>query len=321
MAKGLSLHQNEKQKHFSASFIETKLRGDVKMTTLGWIGLGHMGAPMSLRLVQAGHKLNAYNRTREKANTLAEAGATILDSPQEIVEQSDIVFIMLSDANAINSVLANNDGVLTALTPGKIVVNMSTIAPSEAVSFAKLVSAKGGQYVDAPVSGSVGAAKTGQLVILAAGEKAAIDTCQPYFDVLGKGTIHFGDAGMGSSAKLAINLLLGVMGQGIGEAVLFAEKLGVNKEKMLELIDNSALNSPFFQLKKDMYAKNDFPAAFMVELMSKDLDLVKAEADRIGTVLPLAEAADKTYRSAKEHGKGKLDMAAVYQELRELNAN
>jgi 3-hydroxyisobutyrate dehydrogenase len=125
--------------------------------------------------------------------------------------------------------------------------------------------------------------------------------------------------GMGSSAKLAINLLLGVMGQGIGEAVLFAEKSGVDKEKMLELISQSALNSPFFQLKKDMYGRDEFPAAFMVGLMSKDLGLVKAEADRMETTLPLAEAADRTYRSAKEHGKATLDMAAVYQELREQN--
>lgn len=289
------------------------------MTALGWIGLGHMGGPMSVRLVQAFHKLNAYNRTSEKSAILAEAGATILDSPKEIVEQSDIVFIMLSEAQAIESVLTRDDGLLTALVPGQIVVNMSTIAPSDAVSFARLVSSKGGQYVDAPVSGSVGAAKTGQLVILAGGEDVAISTCQPYFDVLGKGTINFGVAGMGSSAKLAINLLLGVMGQGIGEAVLFAEKLGVDKEKMLELIANSALNSPFFQLKKEMYIKNDFPAAFMVELMSKDLGLVKAEADRMKATFPLAEAADNTYRSAKEHGKAKLDLAAVYQELKEQN--
>lgn len=285
--------------------------------TLGWIGLGHMGVPMATNLLKAGYTVAAYNRTREKTASLAEAGATVFDLPKEIVANSNIIFIMLSDAKAIQAVFDMDDGVLAALAPGKIIVNMSTIAPTDAVLFAKLVSERGGQYVDAPVSGSVGAAKTGQLVILAGGDKVAIDTCQPYFDVLGKGTIHFGAAGMGSSAKLAINLLLGVLGQGLGEAILFAEKLGVDKEKMLELIGNSALNSTFFQLKKDMYSKDEFPAAFMVELMSKDLGLVKAEADRIGTVFPLAEVADKTYRSAIAHGKAKLDMAAVYQELRD----
>ena len=287
------------------------------MLTSGWIGLGHMGVPMAMNLLKAGDTVTAYNRTHEKTASLADAGATIFDLPKEVVANSDIIFIMLSDAKAIQTVFNMDDGVLAALAPGKIIVNMSTIAPTDTVLFAKLTSEKGGQYVDAPVSGSVGAAKTGQLVILAGGDKVAIDTCQPFFDVLGKGTLHFGAAGMGSSAKLAINLLLGVLGQGIGEAILFAEKLGVNKEKMLELIANSALNSPFFQLKKDMYSKDEFPAAFMVELMSKDLGLIKAEADRIGTVFPLAEVADKTYRSAIAHGKAKLDMAAVYQELRD----
>ncbi len=289
------------------------------MTALGWIGLGHMGTPMAMNLLQAGHRVNAYNRSRDKATTLAESGAAVLGSPREIVEQSDIVFIMLSDSYAIRSVLTQADGVLEAVTPAKVIVNMSTIAPEDAVAFAKLVSEGGGKYVDAPVSGSVGAAKAGQLVILAGGKKAAIDACQPYFDILGKETIRFGATGTGSSAKLAINLLLGVMGQGIGEAVLLAENSGVDKEKFLELISKSALNSPFFQLKKDMYGGDEFPAAFMVELMSKDLGLVKVEADRQGTALPLAEAADRTYRAAKEHGKAGLDMAAVYLELRDQN--
>ena len=287
------------------------------MNRLGWIGLGHMGTPMALNLLQAGHRVTAYNRSRDKVTPLAELGATILGSPSAIVAQSDIVFIMLSDSPAIRSVLTQTDGVLEAMTPGKVIVIMSTIAPVDALAFAHQVAAAGGRYIDAPVSGSVGAAKAGQLIVLAGGEGAAIDICQPYFDLLGKETVHLGAVGTGSSAKLAINLLLGVMGQGIGEAVLLAEKLGVDKEKFLGLIAKSALNSPFFQLKKDMFSKEEFPAAFMVELMSKDLGLVKAEADRMELALPLAEAADRTYRRAKEHGKAALDMAAVYLELRD----
>jgi len=291
------------------------------MTTLaGWIGLGHMGAPMAMNILQAGYRVTAYNRSREKTPVLAEAGANILASPREVVAQSDIVFLMLSDASAIHAVLNGNSGVMAAMAPGKLVVNMSTIAPSDAVSFAQQVATAGGRYVDAPVSGSVGAAKTGQLIMLAGGEQEAVTACQPFFAVMGKETFHFGAAGMGSSAKLAINLLLGIMGQGIGEAVLFAEKSGVNKEKMLELISSSALNSPFFQIKKEMYRTDDFPAAFKVSLMAKDLGLVTAEAERIKTTLPLAEAAATTYCSARDHHKAELDMAAVYLELREQNA-
>jgi 3-hydroxyisobutyrate dehydrogenase len=275
---------------------------------------------MAMNILQAGYRVTAYNRSREKTPVLAEAGANILASPREVVAQSDIVFLMLSDASAIHAVLNGNSGVMAAMAPGKLVVNMSTIAPSDAVSFAQQVATAGGRYVDAPVSGSVGAAKTGQLIMLAGGEQEAVTACQPFFAVMGKETFHFGAAGMGSSAKLAINLLLGIMGQGIGEAVLFAEKSGVNKEKMLELISSSALNSPFFQIKKEMYRTDDFPAAFKVSLMAKDLGLVTAEAERIKTTLPLAEVAATTYCSARDHDKAELDMAAVYLELREQNA-
>jgi 3-hydroxyisobutyrate dehydrogenase len=287
------------------------------MHTLGWIGLGHMGTPMAQNLLQADYKVNVYNRSQDKTTALVEIGAVKLASPREIVEQSDIIYLMLSDSHAIRDVLTQVNGVLSADLQGKIVVDMSTISPEDSLSFARLVSDAGGTYLDAPVSGSVGPAKAGQLVILVGGEKKAIETCQPYFDVLGKATIHFGANSKGSSAKLAINLLLGIVGQGIGETLLLAEKSGLEKESVLEMISQSAMNTPLFQGKKEMYRQEDFPAAFMLELMAKDLGLVKAEADKLETKLPLAVVADTTYRSAKDKGKGKLDMAAVYLELKE----
>lgn len=290
------------------------------MNTLGWIGLGHMGVPMASNLLAAGFKVNAYNRTPEKTTALQQAGAVILNSPKEVVAQSDVIFLMLTDGNAIRSVLAEKNGVLEAIKPGKVVVDMSTISPEDSAAFAKMVANQGGQYLDAPVSGSVPAAKGRQLVILVGGEKGALETCQPCFDVLGKETIHFGPNGKGSSAKLTINLLLGVMTQGYAEALLFAEKSGVDKEKMLDMISKSALNSPFFQLKKAMFSANEFPSAFMIELMSKDLGLIKGEANRMKTVLPLAEATNTTFHSAKENGKAKLDIAGILVELKDMNS-
>lgn len=289
------------------------------MHTLGWIGLGHMGAPMAMNLLQEGCQVNVYNRSLEKITALVEAGATLLPSPKEIVKQSDITFMMLSDSHAVKSVLAQENGVLEAIKPGKILVDMSTISPEDSLSNAELVSERGGVYLDAPVSGSVGAAIGRQLVILVGGDKTALEICQPYFQLLGKETIHFGSNSKGSSAKLAINLLLGVIGQGLGETLLFAEKSGLEKEKVLEMISFSSMNTPLFQGKKEMYLKGEYPSAFMLELMTKDLGLIKAEANRLETRLPLAEQANVTYRSAKENGKAKLDMAAVYLELKDQN--
>jgi 3-hydroxyisobutyrate dehydrogenase len=289
------------------------------MHTLGWIGLGHMGTPMAKNLLQEGCKVNVYNRSPEKAAALVEAGATQLHSPKEIVQQSDIIFMMLSNADGVKSVLTQENGVLDGIKQGKILVDMSTISPEDSLSNAVLVSENGGVYLDAPVSGSVGAAVGRQLVILVGGDKSALEICQPYFQFLGKKTIHFGSNSKGSSAKLAINLLLGVIGQGIGETLLLAEKSGLEMEKVLDMISFSALNTPLFQGKKDMYRKGEYPSAFMLELMAKDLGLIKAEASRLETRLPLAEEAHNTYFSAKQNGKGKLDMAAVYLELKDHN--
>lgn len=289
------------------------------MHTIGWIGLGHMGVPMAANLRKKDVPLNVYNRTADKARALTDLGARQLPSVRSVTEQSEITVVMLSDTAAIAQVFAGDEGLLAGLTPGKIVVNMSTIAPLDAQGFAKQVEEKGGIYIDAPVSGSVGPATAGQLVILTGGDQQTVALCQPYFDIMGKKTLYFGPVGKGSAAKLTINLLLGVVVQGCAEAVLFSEKMGLDRETVLELIGQSAMNSPIFQAKREAFKNEEFPAAFMVELMSKDLGLFQAEADKLGLTLPLGAAANSAYRSAKDSGKGKMDLAAVFLELKENN--
>lgn len=289
------------------------------MKTLGWIGLGHMGSPMAMNLLKEDNIVNVYNRSEEKTVALVEAGAQKVDSPKEVVANSDITFLMLSDGSAIRNVLTQENGVLEAVCNGKIIVDMSTIAPQESKEFAKMVEEKGGKYIDAPVSGSVGAAVSKLLLVLAGGDKETVEVCRPYFMMLGKDMIYFGETGMGTSAKLTINMLLGIMTQGFGEVVYFGEKVGLSKEQVIELISKSAMNNGLFQAKKDMYISENFPSAFKLELMSKDLGLAKTASDFHQIELPLAKLADETYKQAKKNGKGKLDMSAVYLEIKERN--
>lgn len=289
------------------------------MKTLGWIGLGHMGSPMAMNLLKEGNKVNVYNRSEDKTVALVEAGAIRANTPKEVVENSDITFFMLSDGNAIRSVLTQENGVLEAVCHGKIIVDMSTIAPLESQEFAKLIEDKGGKYVDAPVSGSVGAAVAKLLLVLAGGEEEVVESCRPYFLTLGKDMIYFGKNGMGTSAKLTINMLLGIMTEGFGEVLYFGEKIGLSKEQVIELISKSAMNNGLFQAKKDMYLSENFPSAFMLELMSKDLSLAKKASDYHQIELPLAKLSDELYAHAKANGKGKLDMSAVYLEIKENN--
>jgi 3-hydroxyisobutyrate dehydrogenase len=290
------------------------------MKTVGWIGTGQMGVPMVKNLLQAGFTVMVNNRTPEKAQPLVEAGARRLQSPAAVVQQSDLVFLMLSNGSAIREVMTAQEGILSAMQPGKTIIDMSTIAPEDSQTFALLVSEKGGRYIDAPVSGSVGAAETAQLVILAGAKESELAPYKPFFDVLGKKTIAFGGVSKGSSAKLAINLLLGITGQGIAETLLLAERAGLEQEHVLELIGQSSMNTGLFQAKKEMYRRQSFPAAFMLNLMTKDLGLITDEANRLGLELPLARETHATFTEAKEHGRGKLDMAAVYLELKERNA-
>ncbi|NGZ75664.1 NAD(P)-dependent oxidoreductase [Saccharibacillus alkalitolerans] len=287
------------------------------MKKLAWIGTGYMGLPMARNLLAAGYSVRVYNRTAEKARPLEEKGAELAASPKEAAQDAEAVFVMLTKGSAVENVLEGEGGLLAGLPEGTFVINMSTISPGEAREFARRVGEAGGVYVDAPVSGSVAPAENGQLVILAGGPEEAVNRCMPFFDVLGKKTIVFGEVGAGSSAKLSINLLLGVVAQGISEALLIGEAAGLQREQLIEMIGESAVSTPMLSAKKNMWMNEEFPAAFMVGLLSKDLGLLTAEAQHEGIELPLAEAADRTYADAVRSGKGELDMAAVWLELKE----
>lgn len=279
---------------------------------LGWIGLGHMGVPMAKRLLDDGHDLIVYNRTYEKTAPLTALGAIAVEEARDAVRQSDILFVMLADGPAVASVLESVQEDLV----GKTIVNLSTISPEETKEMARLVEEHGGTYLESPVSGSVPVAENGQLVLLAGGDAEVLATCQPYLDLLGKETIHFGPHGSGSAAKLAINLLLAVVGQGVAETLLLGEGAGLEKEKLIQMISASGMNTPLFSGKRDMYRKNDFPSAFPLRLMAKDLGLITEEATRQQLDLPLAQAATTSYAKAKSNYSD-ADMAAIYRALQD----
>lgn len=286
--------------------------------SLGWIGLGHMGVPMALRLRRAGHSINVYNRTAEKTAPLVTEGAVKLATPRAVVEQSDIIFIMLADGPAVTAILEQEDGLLSGTLSDKLIVNLSTVSPEQSLEYARHVEQAGGTYLEAPVSGSVGVAEAGQLVLLLGGDEKAIAVCRPYFEVLGKESIHFGAHGNGSSAKLAINLLLALVGEGVAETLLLGEQSGLDKDKLLQLIGASGMNTPLFQGKQDMYRQENFPAAFPLRLMAKDLGLITEAATRLTLDLPLAKTAHTHYQQALKDGHGDADMAAIYLSLKNI---
>ncbi len=278
---------------------------------IGWIGLGAMGTPMATRLHDANLEVSVYNRTESKAAPLKEKGVAVYTGPIDLAAKVDLIFTMLSDKTAIDAVLVPE---FWEQMSEKIVVNMSTIAPLESLSLEKTAQKHQVTYLEAPVSGSVGAAKVGALLILAAGNEEVITQLKPVFAHLGSQTFYLGKVGQGMRAKLSINSLLAQMGVAYSEALLLAKRLGVDAELFLQIISQSGMNSPLFQAKKGMWLQDSYPAAFSLKLMLKDIRLANNEAGET-IELPFLSKAEELYSQAEKSGLGALDMAAVYHYL------
>ncbi|MEJ8548265.1 NAD(P)-dependent oxidoreductase [Brevibacillus borstelensis] len=279
---------------------------------IGWIGLGNMGIPMASNLLAAGYDVYVWNRTPEKAEPLTSLGAVFAGSIEKAVESCDIIFTMVSDDDAVKSVYTGPGGLLsTADVRGKLAVDMSTVSRETSRFLADQCQRVGMRFVDAPVSGSVGPAKEGQLVIMAGGERQDFAQVKPLLDKLGKVALHLGPNGAGTSAKLAINLLLGITVQGVAETLLFARSMGITAEQMLTIISESAVGTPLIRGKAASILADDYPAAFALKHMAKDLRLAR----EAGVSSPLAESAAASYRTALEEGLGDLDLTAILRFL------
>lgn len=278
---------------------------------IGWIGLGNMGIPMASNLLAAGHELHVWNRTPDKAAPLLARGAKWSPTLSQLVEEADIVFTMVSDDDAVKAVYTGPDGLLSAAVRGKLAIDMSTVSPDTSRSLAEQCKQAGLRFLDSPVSGSVGPAKEGTLVIMVGGEASDFEEAKPLLDKLGKVAFHLGPNGAGTSAKLAINLLLGITVQGVSETLLFARSLGIDQEQMLNIISESAVGTPLIRGKAASILADDYPAAFALKHMAKDLRLAR----EAGVSTPLAEAADASYRHALEDGLGELDLMAILRYL------
>ncbi|TKI57138.1 NAD(P)-dependent oxidoreductase [Brevibacillus antibioticus] len=278
---------------------------------IGWIGLGNMGIPMASNLLAAGYDVRVWNRTPGKAAPLVALGAKQIATLSKLVAQSDVLFTMVSDDEAVKAIYTGSDGLLSLPVQGKLAVDMSTVSPDTSRFLAERTKHAGLRFLDAPVSGSVGPAKEGKLVIMVGGEQADFEVAKPMLDKLGKAAFYLGPNGAGTSAKLAINLLLGITVQGVSETLLFARSLGIGTEQMLDIISESAVGTPLIRGKAASILADDYPAAFALKHMAKDLRL----ANEAGVSTPLAESVNATYRHALESGLGELDLMAILRHL------
>jgi len=278
---------------------------------IGWIGLGNMGIPMAEQLIKADYAVTVYNRSKEKETALKAMGASVAETPKDLIAATDVVIVMVSDDSAIEQIFKGEDGLFTAETSGKIIINMSTVSPSISKEMAAFCKEKGSMYLDAPVSGSVKQAETAQLVIMAGGEETVFNQVKPVLEKMGKLAMRVGESGAGNSAKLAINSLLALYAQGLAETVMFANQQGIKTEDLLALINNAAIGNTFTKIKGDAIIANNYKAAFALKHIVKDLKLAKAE----GISSPLAKTALETFEAASAE-YGEEDIIAVIKQLK-----
>ncbi|MFD0763643.1 NAD(P)-dependent oxidoreductase [Mucilaginibacter lutimaris] len=279
-------------------------------TKIGWIGLGLMGNPMSQQLLKAGYEVTVYNRHKNKEAVLKEQGAGTATTPKQLLHQTDVVIIMVTDDKAINEIFTGEEGLLKADVGGKVIINMSTVSPAISKKMAALCKAQGLNYLDAPVSGSVKQAETAQLVIMVGGEADVFEQVKPVLETIGKLAVNVGETGSGNAAKLAINTLLSFYTQGLAEAIILAKNNGIAPETLLNLIGNAAIANPYTKLKGDAIVNDNFKAAFSLNNIVKDLKLSRD----IGLTTPLGEAALKTFEAASANF-GDDDLIAIYKYL------
>lgn len=280
---------------------------------IGWIGLGNIGIPMVKNLIKAGFNVTVYNRNAEKSAALAETmKVAVAQSPAALVQTSDFIITMISDDTAVKEVYQGANGIFS-VEKGKdlIAIDMSTVSPETTKTLAALCLEKGIPYLDAPVSGSIKPAEEGQLVIMVGGQEQAYEKAKPIFEALGKSSTYLGESGRGNVAKLAINLFLGIIAQGLSEAVVFAEKNGVAAADLLPLINGGPLGSGFTKMKTENIVNDNYKPAFSLKLLDKDIKLATAN----GMDTPFGQALTDTIRLAIEKGHGEQDMIGILNYL------
>lgn len=275
------------------------------------LGTGLMGAGMARNLLSGGMEVRAWNRSREKAEPLADDGATVVDDAKEAVDGADFVLTMLADADAVAGTV---DGeVLAGLADGGVWIQTSTVGAEGNERLARIAEENGVPYVDAPVLGTKQPAEQGQLIVLASGPEDVREKCQPVFEAIGAKTMWLGEAGVGSKLKLVVNnWIVGLLGT-LAETISFARAIGVDPSDFLETIEGGPLNAPYAQMKGQMMIKEDFPTSFSAKLARKDVGLVLEAAGSEDLHMMLAEAVASRFDEAIEAGYGEEDMAAIYE--------
>ncbi len=271
-----------------------------------------MGYPMARNLLRAGHRVALWSNTRSKAKQLAEEEKGVAcDSPQQVAEQSEFIFVCVGDTKMSEEVLTGENGVVEGATPGTVVADASTISPSASRAIGEKLGSQGIHYLDTPCTGSTPGATGGTLTFMIGGARDVYDKTKPFLEIMGKQFFYCGGPGLGLEAKLTQNLILSNIMQAFNEGIVLSTKAGISPELMLEILNNSAAKSGLIAYKAPFVFKRDFTTNFSTKWMHKDIGLALDSGQEQGVPLPLTSLTQQMFQAAISEGYGELDMCST----------
>lgn len=287
------------------------------MSKIGFVGLGIMGTPMAGHLIKAGHEVHLFSIPSVPA-ALVEAGGKACASGKEVAQKADIIITMVPDTPHVRAALFDAGGIAEGLSPGKIVVDMSSISPIDTKEFAKRINDLGCQYLDAPVSGGEVGARNATLSIMVGGSEATFEKVKPIFEQMGKNITLVGGNGDGQTAKVANQIIVALNIEAVGEALLFAAKAGADPAKVRQALMGGFAASKILEVHGERMIKRTFDPGFRIELHQKDLNLALSSARALGVSLPNTATAQELFNSCAAHGGKAWDHSAMVRALEDL---
>jgi 2-hydroxy-3-oxopropionate reductase len=289
----------------------------MRMTNVGFIGLGIMGRPMALNLAKAGHTLFLHSRSGVPPE-VAAASAHPCANAKEVAQRAEVIITMLPDTPDVAKVLFGDDGVAQGLSTGKTVVDMSSISPMATKDFAGRINELGCDYLDAPVSGGEVGARNAALTIMVGGPEAAFERVRPLFEAMGKNITRVGGNGDGQTCKVANQIIVALNIEAVGEALLFASKAGADPAKVRQALMGGFAASRILEVHGERMIKRTFDPGFRIELHQKDLHLALSSARALGVSLPNTATAQELFNACAAHGGAKWDHSAMVRALEKL---
>jgi 2-hydroxy-3-oxopropionate reductase len=285
---------------------------------VGFIGLGVMGRPMAENLLAAGHELFVHNRTRAKAEDLAQEGVVVADTPREVAEQAEIAILMLPDSPQVREVATGEDGLLAGARDGALVVDMSTISPVVTRELAAQAAERGVGWVDAPVSGGDVGAREATLSIMIGGSDEHVARAMPLFEALGRTIAHVGPVGAGQVVKACNQVVVALTIEAVSEALVLGSKAGVDPATIIEVLSGGLAGNKVMEVRGRNFLEHDFTPGFRIDLHHKDLGIALAAAREYGVALPGTAAVDQMLEALRANGRGDRDHSALLTHIEDL---